>query len=900
MDENNKTGDPVKGYLFNTFNAVPLKLVNAASIVMLLVLLWIVYSLYQSNNAFISYEKKIVKLEEIYGNILLYDEILTMSARTAVLTGDISWEQRYRDTKKKLDESILKASTLFPEVFHTYFEKAKTISQRLVEYENKAFELIRLGNVEQARSSLSNGEYQKSKEQYAEVIANLYAALQTFMQQEEQRSETRNKYYLFEFFLILIIFVFAWISLNRALKSERLHRNRTQEFVEKTDVFLAGVLESVEDGIVSINKEGVIISVNPAMEKLFGYSSDEMLGQNVKILMPSPYQDEHDDYIRRYLETGENKIIGIGRQVSGRRKDGSTFPMKLVVRENIIGDKLSFIGVIRDITEWIDNVKQREEQKFFYENLFRELDVPAFLLDNDHKILMWNKASERMTGALESDLLGTSKYHDVIYKEERPILADLVLDGDFDDPDLYPVAIEDDLATEGKKVQNWVDFPLTDKPPLYLAIDAAPVYDANGERVAVLQIMQDITTMKQQEESIKESHEKLQEINQELILAEKNISIQKEYYESLIQDLGVPVFVINKEHKVITWNQACEELSGIKAEEIIGTDGHWKGFYPKKRRLFADFILDEDFSEIDANYATTYLKSQMFKDTFYVENWNLMRNGDRHYTRGVCNIIRDERDEMVAVAEVLLDMTELKESHIALEQQQEELKRSNSELERFAYVASHDLQEPLRMVSSYTQLLEKRYEGQLDQDAKDYIAFAVDGATRMQALIKDLLRYSRLNTEAHEFAEVDVNHLFDYAVHNLAVTIDETGSVVTKDELPTVIGDDRRLRQLFQNLIGNAVKYRDPEKMNHVHVSAKEITGGWQFCVEDNGIGIAKEYYEKIFVIFKRLHTRQEYDGTGIGLSLCKRIVEAHNGKIWVESESGKGSRFYFTLMSNM
>jgi PAS domain S-box-containing protein len=250
------------------------------------------------------------------------------------------------------------------------------------------------------------------------------------------------------------------------------------------------------------------------------------------------------------------------------------------------------------------------------------------------------------------------------------------------------------------------------------------------------------------------------------------------------------------------------------------------------------------------------------------------------------------------VLATITDVTERKHYEEHLRQQKEELERSNEQLEQFAYVASHDLQEPLRMVSSYTQLLAKRYKSQLDQDANDYIEYAVDGAVRMQTLIQDLLKFSRLNTHVQEFISVDTNDLYDYAIDNLAVAIDETGTVVTKDQLPFVQGDAGQLRQLFQNLIGNAVKYHDPEKMNQIHVSAEQLDGQWQFCIEDNGIGIEPKYYERIFVIFKRLHGKSEYKGTGIGLAICKKIIEKHHGKIWVESEFGQGTRFYFTLMN--
>ncbi len=223
------------------------------------------------------------------------------------------------------------------------------------------------------------------------------------------------------------------------------------------------------------------------------------------------------------------------------------------------------------------------------------------------------------------------------------------------------------------------------------------------------------------------------------------------------------------------------------------------------------------------------------------------------------------------------------------------LQRSNTELEQLAYVASHDMQEPLRMVASYLQLVAQRYQGKLDADADEFIGFAVDGAKRMQALINDLLAYSRLGTKARPFELTDCNAVVEVALSHLRVAIADSGAVVTHDPLPSVMGDASQLLQLFQNLLANAVKFHGDEPPR-VHVSAESDDGCWRFTVRDNGIGIAPEYFERIFVLFQRLHGRGTYPGTGIGLAICKKVVERHGGHIEVQSEPGKGSSFIFTL----
>jgi light-regulated signal transduction histidine kinase (bacteriophytochrome) len=217
-------------------------------------------------------------------------------------------------------------------------------------------------------------------------------------------------------------------------------------------------------------------------------------------------------------------------------------------------------------------------------------------------------------------------------------------------------------------------------------------------------------------------------------------------------------------------------------------------------------------------------------------------------------------------------------------------------LGQFAYIASHDLQEPLRMVASYTQLLSRRYKGKLDSDADEFIAFAVDGADRMQRLIQDLLAYSRVGTKGTELLDYSSEEALQQALINLRATIGDSGACVTHDLLPDVLADEQQLTQLFQNLIGNAIKYQSPG-IPHVHISAaKNIEKKWVFSVKDNGLGIDPQYFEKIFGMFQRLHKRDEFAGTGIGLAICKKIVERHGGTISVESQPGQGSTFRFTL----
>ena len=241
------------------------------------------------------------------------------------------------------------------------------------------------------------------------------------------------------------------------------------------------------------------------------------------------------------------------------------------------------------------------------------------------------------------------------------------------------------------------------------------------------------------------------------------------------------------------------------------------------------------------------------------------------------------------------DITERKRMEEERRKFTEELERSNVDLQQFAYVASHDLQEPLHMISSYLQLIERRYKDKLDADANDFIQFAVEGASRLQALITGLLEFARVRTQGKPFEKVNVENVIEAICKDLHASIAESGTLIEYDALPVINADRLQIYGVFLNLIQNAAKFRSADITPHIYITAEAAPGGSTFCVKDNGIGIKAQYFERIFTIFQRLHSREEYPGTGIGLSICKRIVERHGGRMWVESDLGRGSLFYYS-----
>jgi light-regulated signal transduction histidine kinase (bacteriophytochrome) len=262
------------------------------------------------------------------------------------------------------------------------------------------------------------------------------------------------------------------------------------------------------------------------------------------------------------------------------------------------------------------------------------------------------------------------------------------------------------------------------------------------------------------------------------------------------------------------------------------------------------------------------------------------------------SVYRDESGEAIGIFAAVRDITDIKHAEKSLKDLIMELERSNKELQSFAYITSHDLQEPLRTIASFTQLLQRRYEGKLDSDADEFMDYVVNASSRMKEMIHGLLEYSRVGTQGEDFQPTNVEKVLENVLSNLRVTINENDAVITHDNLPTVIADKRQLNQLFQNIVSNAIKFKKKDEPPKIHISSRndEEKGEYVFSVSDNGIGMEEQYKHKIFEVFKRLHTINEYNGTGIGLAIAKRIIEMHNGRIWVESELGYGSTFYFTL----
>ncbi|MGA9086377.1 MAG: ATP-binding protein [Methanoregula sp.] len=346
------------------------------------------------------------------------------------------------------------------------------------------------------------------------------------------------------------------------------------------------------------------------------------------------------------------------------------------------------------------------------------------------------------------------------------------------------------------------------------------------------------------------------------------------YLKTIFNFVQTGLVVLNADtHEIIDVNPRAVDMIGAAREQIIGAVCHQFICPAQKGKCpITDLGMRVDNSE-RIMLTAKGVRVPIIKSVIPITINN------RHY-----------------LLESIFDISNLKAAEAEIQKKTDELARSNLELQQFAYIASHDLQEPLRAISGFTELLAKRYQGQLDERADKYISFITEGSLRMQQMIQDLLSYSRVQTQAHEFAKTDSKAALDRALGNLRVAIQKSNASITNDPLPEIIAEGDQIALVFQNLIGNAIKYQRPQVTPVIHISAQKGEKDWLFSVADNGIGIDEKYADRLFKIFQRLHTRDEYPGTGIGLAICKRIIERHGGTIWLKSRPGEGTTFYFTI----
>jgi PAS domain S-box-containing protein len=615
-------------------------------------------------------------------------------------------------------------------------------------------------------------------------------------------------------------------------------RRRVEEALRESEERYRMLLDGVRDhAIFAMDQRGRVVSWNAGAERIKGYSANEIIGRNFSCFFPPDdiERGRPEEILRTTIASGRHEEQGMRV-----RKDGSRFFASITL--TALRDPA---GNLRGFSEFSHDLSESKEAGAKYRGLLEAAPDAMVVVNQRGEIVLLNLQAEKHFGYSRDELIKQPVTNII----PQGFAERLIADGTRTAAEALAQQIGTGIELSGRR-KDGSDFPIE--------IMLSPLENAEG--ILVTAAIRDISVRKQ---------------------AEMHLAQMEGRYRGLLEAAPEAMVLVKKGGEIVLVNLQAERQFGYRRDELVGQPV--KKIIPDGlgERLVADAL---GFAEHEATHQVRA----------GIELSGRRKDGSEVPIEILLSPLESAEGTLVTMA--IRDITARKKTEQRLLRMVEDLHRSNEELGQFAYIASHDLQEPLRMVASYTQLLAKRYKGKLDADADEFISFAVDGANRMQLLIQDLLVYSRAGTKGKDLASTSSDEALGQAIVNLRGAIEESGALVTHDPLPNVLADEGQLIQLFQNLVGNAIKYQ-PSGIPRVHISSrKDADQKWSFSVQDNGLGIESKYFERIFGMFQRLHKREEFAGTGIGLAICKKIVERHGGRISVESQLGQGSTFRFAL----
>ncbi len=790
------------------------------------------------------------------------------SYRGFVLTGQESYGESYRASQLIAQQEVatIGGLTLDNRLQQGRLPDLARLTAAQIQFAEMVINLRRAKEFEAAGDVIRSGAGQPVTDEFQTLVGKMQdeelRLLVLRVEDAKQRLRHTKNVLMLGTLLGLLVAVGAGWSVHRDNSQRGLSERALGDSEEKYRLLLSrdlsegkesgakyrGLLEAAPDAMVVVNQAGEIVLLNVRAEKEFGYRRDELVGQRVTNIIPHGFAERLIADGTRSAAEALAQEIGTGIELIARRKDGSEFPIEIMLSPLESAEGILVTAAIRDISARRAAESHLAQMEGRYRGLLEAAPDAMVVVNQAGEIVLLNVQAEKQLGYSRDELIG-QKVTNII---PHGFAERLIADGTRTAAEALAQQIGTGIELMARR-KDGREFPIE--------IMLSPLESAEG--ILVTAAIRDISRRK---------------------AAESHLAQMEGRYRGLLEAAPDAMVVVNPVGEIVLLNVQAEKQFGYSRDELIGQKV--KNIIPQgfAERLVADALR----STADA------LAQQIGTG---IELTGRRKNGGEFPIEIMLSPL--ESAEGILVTAAIRDISIRKQAEANLLHKIDELNRSNEELGQFAYIASHDLQEPLRMVASYTQLLSRRYKGKLDAEADEFIAFAVDGASRMQRLIQDLLAFSRVGTKGQELLDTSSEEALQQALINLRGAIEESGAQVTHDPLPGVLADEMQLTQLFQNLIGNGIKYQNPG-VPLVHISAARNGGKkWIFSVEDNGLGIDSQYFERIFGMFQRLHKREEFAGTGIGLAICKKIVERHGGTISVESQPGQGSTFSFALAGN-
>jgi PAS domain S-box-containing protein len=773
-------------------------------------------------------------------DMVLATESVKANAGGFVLTGRESYFEAYRANRilAEQDRATVRNLTADNPEQRRLIPELERLAAQQIQLAEMVIDLRQTKGLGPAAEAIRSGQDKRITDGFQGVVREMQAEevrLLSLRDVDAKRRASYNKTILvFGTLLGLLIASAAAWSAQRDSSGRGLAEEVFRESEERYRMLLDGAHDFA---IFMLDPRGQVVSWNAGAQRIKGYTAEEIIGHNFSCFYPEEdiKQGKPEEVLRMTALSGWHEEEGMRV-----RKDGSRFlaNISLTALRDSAGNLRGFSEISRDLSE-------RKESEAKYRGLLEAAPDAMVVVNRGGEIVLLNVQAEKQFGYRRDELVG-QKVKNII---PEGFAERLIADGTRSAAEALAQHIGTGIELSGRR-KDGSEFPIE--------IMLSPLESPEG--ILVTAAIRDISVRK---------------------AAEKHLAQMEGRYRGLLEAAPDAMVVVNQGGEIVLLNVQAEKQFGYHRDELVGQKV--KNIIPEgfAERLIAD----------GTRSAAEALAQQIGMG---IELSGRRKDGSEFPIEIMLSPL--ENAEGILVTAAIRNISARKKSEEHLVKTVRELKRSNDELQQFGYVASHDLQEPLRMVASYTQLLARRYQGKLDSDADEFIAFAVDGCHRMQGLLKDLLAYSRSATNGKALHEISGEMSLKEALSNLRATIQESGAVVTHDSLPAITTDSTQLTQVFQNLVGNAIKYRTAE-VPHVHVSVSKNGGNeWIFSVRDNGLGIDPQYFERIFVLFQRLHGREEFEGTGIGLAICKKIVERLGGRIWVESQPEKGSTFFFAL----